>query len=216
MLFIVLLSNPHLQPNVYAEKNSPDETVEGWLDKDKPTDKEEVKKNQDENEQILENEVATFSIFAFFKMLLALIFVIFLIYFLLKFINKKGNLFNQYRYIQNIGGTSLGSNRSIQLVKAGNRILVVGVGDSIQLLKEIDDDEEIKEILADHNNRMDQLVQSKDFFKKVFQEKMNQKKRTEHSNQQFGVLLKEQLQELTNNRKKLFDQMKNKENHHNE
>lgn len=88
------------------------------------------------------------SIFDFVKMIGALLFVIFLIYALVKFMNKRNRLLKPFQYVENIGGTSLGQNKSVQLIKVGNRVLVVGVGENIQPLKEIDDEKEYKEILT--------------------------------------------------------------------
>ncbi len=96
-----------------------------------------------------------FTFFTFIKMLAALGFVIALIYGLLKFINSKSNPFTSYRSMENVGGVPLGSNKSIQLIRLGGRILVVGVGDTVTLLKEIENEEEISELIreADGQNR---------------------------------------------------------------
>ena len=45
-------------------------------------------------------------------------------------------------------GTTLGANRSVQLIKIGNQLLIVGVGENIQLLKEIDDEQEYEQIIS--------------------------------------------------------------------
>ena len=72
-------------------------------------------------------------------MIFATVFVVGLLYFVLKFVNKNGRLFKSTQLIENLGGTALGANRSVQLIKVGNRLLIVGVGENIQLLKEIED-----------------------------------------------------------------------------
>ncbi|MFK4998000.1 hypothetical protein ACI2OX_13070 [Bacillus sp. N9] len=48
------------------------------------------------------------------KMIGSLLFVIALLYLLLKFVNKKSAAFQQNKIVQNMGGTSLGGNRSIK------------------------------------------------------------------------------------------------------
>ena len=63
----------------------------------------------------------------------ALIFVIAILYFLLKFVNKKNQSYQQNRIVQHLGGTSLGANRSVQIVKAGKQILILGVGEDVKL-----------------------------------------------------------------------------------
>ena len=151
-----------------------------------------------------------FSGWEFFKMILATIFVVVLIYLLLKFVNKRSRLFNQYRYIENIGGTSLGTNRSIQLVKIGDRILVVGVGDSIQLLKEIDNEDEIKTILEEHNLRIDQLIHPNTIVNKVKSAFTKQNQLQNKESEQFETILKTQLQQLTKGRKEMLTELEKK------
>lgn len=149
------------------------------------------------------------TIWDFIKMIFATIFVIALLYFLLKFLNKKSRSFKSSQIIENIGGTSLGSNRSVQIIKVGHQLLVVGVGESIQLLKEIDDEEEYRRILSDYNQKMEQLVQPSDIVTKVLQRAKSKKKNINEENQ-FNKLLKKQLQDIKNERKKVFEEMDKK------
>ncbi|WP_198154972.1 flagellar biosynthetic protein FliO [Salisediminibacterium beveridgei] len=80
------------------------------------------------------------------QLLLALGFVLFLIYMLLKFMNNRSRSFQGNRTIQTVGGTGVGQNRSVQIVRVGDRILVVGVGETVQLLQEITDPEEVERL----------------------------------------------------------------------
>ena len=77
------------------------------------------------------------------RIVFALLFVIVFLFALLKFINRKNRMFNQHELMKNIGGLSLGQNKSIQLVVIGETYFIVGVGDEVRLLKEITDAEEI-------------------------------------------------------------------------
>lgn len=126
----------------------------------------------------------------------ALLFVIFLIYALVKFMNKRNRLLKPFQYVENIGGTSLGQNKSVQLIKVGNRVLVVGVGDNIQLLKEIDDEREYKEILTQHEAAMNSKIE--------WQKWMDQVKvpgvQKQSGTASFSESLKAQLAELKQNR----------------
>ncbi|MDZ5473470.1 flagellar biosynthetic protein FliO [Bacillus sp. 31A1R] len=147
----------------------------------------------------------------FFKMIFATFFVIALLYFILKFINKKSRSFKSSQLVENLGGTTLGANRSVQIVKVGKRVLVLGVGENIQLLKEIDDEEETSQIISDYNSKIEQLVQPSDIVTKVIQRTKNmnlEKKQTE--NNSFTSMLKGQLEEISKGRKKLFDEMEKK------
>ncbi|WP_143521264.1 flagellar biosynthetic protein FliO, partial [Pseudomonas sp. 2995-1] len=88
--------------------------------------------------------------FLSFQMFLALAFVIFLIYALLKFINNKSRSFRSHSTIEAVGGVGLGSNRSVQMVRVGGKVYLLGVGESVNLLKEISNPEEIDKLLAEH------------------------------------------------------------------
>lgn len=131
----------------------------------------------------------------------ALIFVIVLLYLLLQFVNKKSKAYQKANTVENLGGTSLGSNRSVQIIKVGQRILVVGVGENIQLLKEIDDKGEYEQILNDHNQKIDQLIRPADILSK-WRDKL---KGGGSSSKNFSLQFKKQVHELTKDRKKVLD-----------
>ncbi|GEK57406.1 hypothetical protein CHL76_03585 [Marinococcus halophilus] len=88
----------------------------------------------------------------FIKMIGALAVVLGLLFWLLKFINKKTSRYQSTRSLQSIGGIGLGQNKSIQVVKVGDKMLVIGVGDTISLLQEIEDKEEQERITAQEQN----------------------------------------------------------------
>lgn len=83
----------------------------------------------------------------YIKILLALIFVIGLLLFILKFLNKRNLKYQQNALIKNIGGMSVGPQKSVQLLLIGKHIYIVGVGENIQLLKEIDSPEEVDQLM---------------------------------------------------------------------
>lgn len=89
----------------------------------------------------------------------ALLFVILLIYGFVKLMNRRNRLLKPFQYVENIGGTSVGQNRSVQLIKVGNSVLVVGVGETIQLLKEIEDEKEREAILSQYEESMSSKVE---------------------------------------------------------
>lgn len=80
------------------------------------------------------------------KLALALVVVLGLIYVLLKFLNKRNRLFQQVRAMENIGGIALGNNKSVQIVRVGEKVYMLGVGDNVDLLTEIKDEQTIKEL----------------------------------------------------------------------
>ncbi|MCE4048300.1 flagellar biosynthetic protein FliO [Bacillus sp. Au-Bac7] len=143
----------------------------------------------------------------FVRMIFATLFVIALLYVVLRFINKRNHVFKSTQIIENLGGTTLGANRSIQIVKVGKRLLVVGVGESIQLIKEIDDEEEYKSLIKDYNQKMDQLIQPSDIVTKVMNGIKNYPNQKQQQ-QSFASHLKKQLQEVSNGRKEIMNELK--------
>jgi flagellar protein FliO/FliZ len=143
-------------------------------------------------------------------MILATIFVVALLYFMLKFINKKSKTYKSSQLVENLGGTALGNNRSVQLIKVGSRILVVGVGENIQLLKEIDNPEELNLLISDYNEKMQQLLQPSDIVTKVLQRRKNAGQQDERNGSQFHSLLSQQLEDITKGRKQLYKEMEKK------
>lgn len=69
--------------------------------------------------------------------------IILLFFVLIKYIAKKnkGTMFGNS--IRSLGGVPLGQNKSIQIVEVGHSLLVVGVGENIQLLDKINDANEV-------------------------------------------------------------------------
>ncbi|MCQ6280188.1 flagellar biosynthetic protein FliO [Bacillus sp. EB600] len=149
------------------------------------------------------------TIWDFVRMILATIFVVALLYFLLKFINKKSRNFKSTQLVENLGGTVLGANRSVQIVKIANRLFIIGVGENVQLLEEIDDPNEREQILSDYNNKLEQLVQPSDIVTKVI-EKTKKWQTPKKENAEFTSFFKAQLDELSKGRKKLFEEMEQK------
>lgn len=140
----------------------------------------------------------------FLRMVLATAFVAGLLYFLLRFINKKSMSYKSSQLVENLGGTSLGANRSVQIVKAGNRLLIVGVGENIKLLKEIDDPEEYKQVIEDYNNKVEQMVQPSDIVTKLLK---RTNKEDSRGNSNFSTILKSQLNDMATGRKKMLEEL---------
>lgn len=142
----------------------------------------------------------------FLRMVFVMIFVVALLYFVLRFISKKTKSYQKANFIENLGGTSLGNNRSIQLVKVGDRVLIVGVGEDIQLLTEIEDEAERKQLLVEYNQKMEQIIQPSDIFSKL-KNKWSKPKSSIHS---FSSELKNQLDQMKQNRKQLTKKLDEK------
>lgn len=182
-----------------------DKSVQEWLNsKEKPAGTgAEGSKSGDAAQ-----EPPGLTAFDFFKMIFATLAVIALIYFLLRFIGKKNKFLPSGRYLENIGGTSLGQNRSIQLIKMGDKVLVVGVGENIQLIKEISDKEEAEEIIQSHNSREKELPDVKNVLKQLPFAPFKQS--DEKTGASFADSLKQQMDEMKNERKTKLEALRKK------
>ncbi|KQL55510.1 hypothetical protein AN964_14690 [Heyndrickxia shackletonii] len=187
----------------------------------KNKDQQTPKKSSDtqkENKTNADSGSPVISFLDVVKMIFALIVVIALLYYLLKFINKKSRSYQQNRFVQNFGGTSLGGNRSLQIVKAGKRILILGVGEDIRLLKEIDDQTEIDDFIKQYDADMERSMEPRDIVSKLSKRINGLKRNTETSQQQpsFQSLLKEQLSNIKKDRNNMMRELDKKEKHSDE
>ncbi len=111
------------------------------------------------------------------RMVGALVFVVALLYFLLRFINKKSRSYQENHTVRHLGGTALGGSRSVQVVKVGSRVLILGVGENVALLKEIEDEEERNELLARYEEQLDAMMQPSDIINRM-KSQVERKKQT--------------------------------------
>lgn len=77
------------------------------------------------------------------KLVLYTLLILAMIYGLIKFLAVRQQKFQPNQAVKLMGGTPLGNNKSLQLVKVGNQILLLGVGDQVTLIKEFEDGEEL-------------------------------------------------------------------------
>jgi flagellar protein FliO/FliZ len=88
-----------------------------------------------------------------FVLLIQLVFytgiVVFMIYALIKFLSVRQRKLQRNNVFQVVSGVSVGNNKTLQLVKAGNKMYFIGVGDNVTLLKEIEDENEIASLQED-------------------------------------------------------------------
>ncbi len=85
--------------------------------------------------------------FLLIKLVFYTIVVVGLIYLLIRFLSKRQKKLQHHSVFTPIGGTPLGNNKSVQMVKVGDSLYMIGVGDNVNLLKEIEDKEEVERIL---------------------------------------------------------------------
>jgi flagellar protein FliO/FliZ len=187
-----------------------DGTVKDYWEQPEEQRNEENLPAQNETGTVAEQSTGV-TAFDYIKMIFALVFVIALIYFLLKFINQKSKSFQQTKLIHNLGGTTLGGNRSVQLVKVGDRILILGVGEDIQLLKEIDGVQEKADILEYYDEKPQGMQQQKDLLAQLLGKKTDRSAEKSSETQSFQSLLKSQLDDIKKGRKKMLNDFNSRE-----
>lgn len=143
-------------------------------------------------------------VFDLIKMVFALLLVLALIYLLLKFLNKRNKIFQSVKALENVGGISVGQNKSIQIIRIGSRIYVVGVGDNVELLHEITNENEKLELL--HSNQF----QPKSLVSSLLQTKDNE----DSTSKSFKSLFATELDKLKSGRKKMISNHKRKGDNH--
>ncbi|MDQ0860116.1 flagellar protein FliO/FliZ [Bacillus sp. V2I10] len=204
-IIVFLFLIPYGETVVHAEQGT--ESVADWVGSDEKTaDSKSEKTGGDEINQSADTSVTAWD---FIKMILSTAFILFLIYILLKFVSKRKNFTSSSNYIENLGGTNIGQNRSIQLIKVGKKVLVVGVSDSVQLLKEIEDEDECKEIVEEHQQRFAPAIDPKHWLNKVSGPLFNTKNNRSASGHSFSF--KEQLEQLKKERRSSLEDLTRKD-----
>ncbi|WP_194841271.1 flagellar biosynthetic protein FliO [Salinibacillus xinjiangensis] len=193
--------------NDYLEQNNSNEQKEEKKEEKKtsPTSEQEAENNWESEDQSLLLDII--------KMVFMLAIVLALIYFLLKFLQKRNKMFQQTRSLENIGGISLGSNKSVQLLRIGKRVFVVGVGEDISLLTEIDDEDTLNEVIKTDNDTAQTNHPLQAIMKQV--DNLKERKGEGKQKQSFKQLFSEELKTLKRERKELVDRTRDrKEDQH--
>lgn len=145
--------------------------------------------------------------FDVFKMIFALLFVIILLSLLLKFVNKKSRSYSTGKMIQNLGGASLGGNRSLQVVRVGEKILVLGVGENVQLLDLVEEEREFNRLIDEYNEKMGQEPSHPAIVSKLAE---SWKEKRKGGPPAFASQLSAQLDEMILERKALKEKLRKK------
>lgn len=151
----------------------------------------------------------------YIKMILALIFVVALFYALMKFLNKKNLKYQHNQMVQNLGGISLGAQKSVQLLQVGKSLYLVGVGEDVQLLREITDPEEVEQLLALYNERQEIAISSPyiaELLSKFKKTPQDTSSNAEKNSDTFGELFEKKISEIKHERSEELEKWKKKEN----
>lgn len=143
------------------------------------------------------------------RFLLALALVVVLIYVLLKLMNKFTSKQGQLNNLENLGGVSVGMNKSVQLVKVGTKVYLLGVGDTVELLTEITDQAFIDQLMSNSQ------VPGADLFSKVTQSFQQKQSKSEDNsspnetrNDSFSILFKSELEQMKQKQEKIRQDIK--------
>lgn len=177
---------------------------------------EECKDNSDPaaKEDTVVSAAGDVSAWEYIKMVLALIFVVALFYGLMKFLNKRNLTFQRNQMVQNLGGLSLGAQKSVQLLQIGKTIYLVGVGEDVQLIREITDPQEVEELLALYNEKQEFAATSPYIAEVIskFKRKNKQNSSTNTQQDSFGELFEKKISEIKQERSEELERWKQKEN----
>ena len=89
-------------------------------------------------------------------------------------------------------------------------MFIVGVGENIQLLKEIDDEQEYEQIILEYNNQINQMGSPNDIITKILKRVKEKDNRKGEEKPPFQTLLKKQLDDLSKGRKQLYEDLEKK------
>lgn len=87
------------------------------------------------------------------KLIFYTLLILVLIYGLIKFLAIRQRKLQPNQAVKLLGGTPLGNNKSLQLIKVGEKIYMIGVGNEVTLIKEFTETEEIGSIEKDLENQ---------------------------------------------------------------
>lgn len=145
----------------------------------------------------------------YIKIFLALLFVLGLLLFVLRFLNKRNMNYQQNSMIQNLGGQSVGTQKSVQLLQIGSKVYIVGVGENVQLLQVISEPEEIEQILALYNENVGNITASP-YIAELFS-KFKPQGPAEKQPANFSDLLGKRLSQIKQERSDELEKWKEKE-----
>src|SRR5699024_3627332 len=166
------------------------ETDEDCLELDEERDEDNL---IEQNETTSSNQTGSLVINVL-KIVFALVLVLILIYVLLLFLKKKNKLSANNQSFETLGGISFGQQKSIQVVRIGNKDYAVGVGNDITMLDEITDQDVNEQLKETKYTEPPTMTFIQNWLQKRFTKEKEQKKSS--PNQSFSKTLEEELEEL--------------------
>lgn len=143
----------------------------------------------------------------------ALLLVLALIYILLKFMKNRNKSFQQVNLMENHGGISVGSNKSIQIIQIGSSFYLVGVGNNVELLSKIEDEALVNELLTKEKATTPAESVFKYLVKRT-QKKNENPQPTASAETDFTKLLNEELDIIKQGREEILNKQTDKGDQH--
>lgn len=131
--------------------NAKEPMVTDWVEKEQPEGQTEVKEKEESTKLNTPEDQSLVVII--FKLIFYTLLILIMIYALIKFLALRQKKLQPNQAVKLLGGTPLGNNKSLQLVKVGEKVYLIGVGDQVTLIKEFSESEEINSIEADLENQ---------------------------------------------------------------
>lgn len=172
-------------------------------------EKQETKTNESTEVEQAEVESPNFFI-SLLRLVLALGVIIALIIFISKFLKNRNKYLGKQGIIENYGGISVGANKSLQTIRIGDRYYVIGVGDNIELLLEITDEETMEQLKKNENEGN----KSMDFMPWIKDKSVKQNRVESQASKEFGQLFKKELTTMKEGRKQILQKMRKIKKHH--
>ena len=168
--------------------------------------------NNDEGagEDETESASSNIGVFDYIKVLFALGLVIGLLIFILKMLNRKNLAYQHNSLMKNLGGISVGTQKSVQLLQIGNRLYIIGVGEDISLIREIEDTEEMEQILSFYENKQQEMT-TVPFLTEILSKLKPAKNIQSEQSASFNELFNEKLKNIKKERTEQLEGWREKE-----
>lgn len=195
----------HAEPSVKDCLESDSDCLEEVEENEQPPSKET------KNDLLEPNESKTSSIILnIFKIIFALILVVLLIYIFLTLLKKKNKLSEQNGALENLGGLSVGQQKSIQIIRIGDKVYAIGVGQDVTMLDEIEDEALISQLKENVTSNLEPMS----YIQRLLPKKQQTKQKNNKDSQQFTDTLKLELDKLKQQRDALMDTDKKDDDKH--
>lgn len=207
IVFIVFFMSTIFSPiTIFAETNIKDclENDEDCLELD-DTDEENGSLLLNNENESSSNKTGSV-IINILKIIFALALVLVLIYVLLTLLKRKNNLSKHSQALESLGGISVGQQKSIQIIRIGEKVYAVGIGNDVTMLDEITDENVIRQLEESANMEVPALSFMQQLFSNKKQENHDDNKSV--TNQQFSSQLDNELDKLKAKREQLIDMNK--------